>query len=188
MNFSYFEFLELEPKHRYNGLMDIILTNSDIFAIQADCFLSSGNVQLNMSGGVNGALLDRYGHSLQTELHAYLQENHVRQVHPGFVYCFQQPIQPYQMVLYAVSVDAWYNSTSQIVTQILDRALEIASARNLKSIVTCAFGTGYGKLKKSDYGRALRGFRNRTEIETMTICERNQVGLSEIQLGFAEDC
>lgn len=166
--------------------MDIAFQQSDIFAIHADCFLSSGNVQLNMSGGVNGALLDRYGNSLQTELHGYLQKRGIRQVDPGFIFRFEQPIQPYQLVLYSVSVDAWYSSSTELVCQILESAIEIVASVNLKSIVTCAFGTGYGKLKKADFGRALRVFRNRREIDVLTVCERNPIGLSEIQAGFNE--
>lgn len=42
----------------------ISVIHGDILDIKADYLVSSGNPWLNMSGGVNGSLLERYGSML----------------------------------------------------------------------------------------------------------------------------
>ncbi len=51
-----------------------------------------------MSGGVNGALLEKYGEHLQKELHDYLLGTGKKAVPPGFCYRWANPIGDYKGV------------------------------------------------------------------------------------------
>jgi O-acetyl-ADP-ribose deacetylase (regulator of RNase III) len=164
--------------------MIIDIKNTDIFDIAADCFLASGNVQLNMSGGVNGALLGKYGQDLQDELKKYLADNSLVQVQPGFIYKFRKHIPPYKMVIYSAGVNVWYNSTIELVADILEKAIEAACCENLKSIVTVAIGTNYGNLSRCSFGKSLKRFLKADKIDRLTVCERNRLYFEEICRGF----
>jgi O-acetyl-ADP-ribose deacetylase (regulator of RNase III) len=55
--------------------MDIQLYHGDIIELDVDVLICSANVSLNLSGGVGGALMEKYGAELQTELHSHLPAN-----------------------------------------------------------------------------------------------------------------
>ena len=57
----------------------------DIVDEPVDGLVSTGNVYLTMSGGVNGELLLRDGGEMQRELNVYLERKGVRCVDPGSV-------------------------------------------------------------------------------------------------------
>lgn len=160
--------------------MKIEFKNSDAFEVEADCLLSSGNVQLNMSGGVNGALLGKYGAGLQRELHGYLEQNAIKQVEPGFIYRFEQNIPPYHMVLYAVGVDVWYHSSRQLVREVFHQALTQSSQSGLKTMASVAIATGYGNLSLGDFIMALKDLPDFAEMDSLYICERNRLRYNQM--------
>ncbi len=166
--------------------MKIEFKNSDAFAVEADCLLSSGNVQLNMSGGINGALLGKYGPGLQRELHGYLEQNEIKQVEPGFIYRFEQNIPPYHMVLYAVGVDVWYHSSRELLREVLFQSLNQVSQAGLKTVVAVAIGTGYGNLPLNDFCLALRDLPDFAGIDTLYICERNSMRFNRILKNYTD--
>ena len=53
--------------------MKVTFKVGDIIEEATDGLVCSGNVQLNMSGGVNGALLQGGGTAMQSALHGYLK-------------------------------------------------------------------------------------------------------------------
>ena len=159
--------------------------NADIFDVEADGLASSGNVNLNMSGGVNGALLVKYGGFLQDELHTYLKENALRQVEPGFVYLFQAEIPPYKAVTYSVAIDGWYESSISLVSKTLGQSVELLVRQGCQRIATCAMGTGFGKLSKADFGKALRPLVDQYPSVNMVLVERNETDLDIIQQYFS---
>ena len=52
--------------------MELRLHHGDVLDVEADVLICSANVSLNLSGGVGGALMGRYGEGLQQELHGHL--------------------------------------------------------------------------------------------------------------------
>lgn len=132
--------------------------HGDLLAEPADYLVSSGNVQLNMSGGANGALLLRYGPSLQAELHAWLAQRKQVNVPPGFCHRFQQTIGAYRGVVYAVGIDGFYESSIELVARTLSSALDLLAPEAGATVAFPAIATGYGRLSKSDFGRALARF------------------------------
>ena len=54
--------------------MKWLICHGNILDVKADALICSANVQLNMSGGVGGEILVRYGDQMQKELRRYLSE------------------------------------------------------------------------------------------------------------------
>ena len=52
--------------------MELMIKAGNIVDEVVDVLVSTGNIHLNMSGGVNGEILVRGGRSIQAELHQYL--------------------------------------------------------------------------------------------------------------------
>jgi O-acetyl-ADP-ribose deacetylase (regulator of RNase III) len=76
----------------------VTIRQGEILDCKADYLICSGNAWLNMSGGVNGALLEKYGEHLQKELHDYLLGTGKKAVPPGFCYRWANPIGDYKGV------------------------------------------------------------------------------------------
>ena len=55
----------------------------DILNKKADVLICLANVSLNLSGGVGGEILRRYGDDMQQELHVYLAKRGLPCVTPG---------------------------------------------------------------------------------------------------------
>ncbi len=65
--------------------MRVIVKAGDILDEEVDVLISTANVHLNMSGGVNGAILQRGGDDVQAALREYLRERGLDYVAPGTV-------------------------------------------------------------------------------------------------------
>jgi O-acetyl-ADP-ribose deacetylase len=66
-------------------MIDVIVKVGDLLNEVADIIISPANPWLNLSGGVNGAILARGGESVQAELRAYLRDSGKPAVEPGTV-------------------------------------------------------------------------------------------------------
>jgi O-acetyl-ADP-ribose deacetylase len=136
--------------------MQWTVQTGDILEIPADVLICSANVFLNLSGGVGGAFLLRYGLPMQTALHQYLVERGCKHVPRGTVVRMPSCGSPYRCVLHAVAIDAAYESSSRVVEQVVRECLEIAVEQNAKTIALTALATGYGKLPVEDFAAGLR--------------------------------
>ena len=65
--------------------MKLKLYQGDILDLPVDVLICSANVSLNLSGGVGGALLARFGKDVQEELHRHLPRQAPRFARPGDV-------------------------------------------------------------------------------------------------------
>ena len=85
------------------------LKHADLLHEPAEALIVSANPQLNLSGGVGAALLNRYGQDVQTELHYHLKKIGQRYVQPTEVVPTFGGGVPYKVVLHAVAKDvkAW---------------------------------------------------------------------------------
>ena len=151
----------------------------DIFTTKADYFISSGNVLLNMSGGVNGGLLELYGVALQRELHDEIKRLSIKSVNPGYCYKFQAKIGSYESVVYSVGIDGWYESSQSLVIKTIHGALDIMSPLSGGIVVVPAIGTGYGKLSKAEFGIALKDIIVPNGV-TLVVVEKNEIGYNQI--------
>ncbi len=87
-----------------------ILKHKSILDEPADVLVCSANVSLNLSGGVGGELLLRYGDQMQHELWRHLADNGLKYVQTGDVVATGPCGAPCRTVLHAVAIDAFYAS------------------------------------------------------------------------------
>jgi O-acetyl-ADP-ribose deacetylase (regulator of RNase III) len=102
----------------------------------AKVLVCSANVSLNMSGGVGGALLSRYGSKLQVELHSHFSTQGPRFVRLGDVIVTHPTGTPYKPVLHAVTVEAARNCVKEIAR--FQRRSSGSLALTLTGVITCA--------------------------------------------------
>jgi len=146
----------------------------DILDERADVLVCSANVFLNLSGGVGGAILLRYGNEMQEALHRFLRESEKNFVEQGDVVVMPACGLPYKAVLHAVAVDGFYQTSPQIVSQVVAKSLERAATLGAKRVALTALATGYGRMSISDFAESLAGVL-KTEfppIESVVVCVR----------------
>jgi len=93
--------------------MHWIVKHADILMEPADVLVCSANPFLNLSGGVGGEILLRYGDEMQTDLHRHLASRHLRFVQRGEVVQTASCGTPFKAVLHAVAVDGFYQSSTE---------------------------------------------------------------------------
>jgi O-acetyl-ADP-ribose deacetylase (regulator of RNase III) len=80
----------------------------DLLDEEADVVISTGNPWLNMSGGVNGAILAQSGEAIQEELREYLLKLGKPAVVPGTVVETGPGRLKVKRILHAVAIDPFY--------------------------------------------------------------------------------
>ncbi len=128
----------------------------DLLDVPADVLVCSGNVYLNLSGGVGGAFLLRHGPAMQDALHCYLAERNIRHVNRGDVIAMPPCGSPYRAVLHAVAVDGFYESSPEVVTAVIRESLRQSATHSARIVALTAVARGYGRLPLVDFARGLR--------------------------------
>jgi O-acetyl-ADP-ribose deacetylase (regulator of RNase III) len=144
----------------------------DILDEPAEVLVCSANCLLNLSGGVGGELLRRYGMALQTQLHGMLARRSPRAASRGEVFVMTDPKLPYKAVLHAVAVDAWYHTTPDIVREVVLRSLREAARLGAKMVALTALGTGFGDMDLRGFGEVINSSRSGefAPLEEVVIC------------------
>jgi O-acetyl-ADP-ribose deacetylase (regulator of RNase III) len=132
-----------------------VLTCGDILDLPADVLVCSANVYLNLSGGVGGEILRRYGDRMQRELHDYLRDRNLRFVPPGAVVRTSPCGTPFRDVLHAVAVDGFYQSSPARVRQVVETALTVAASLGARRVALTALATGYGRLSMRRFAEGI---------------------------------
>ena len=130
--------------------------HGDIVDEPADVLICSANPYLNLSGGVGGELLSRFGSDMQEALHAYLRERNLRFVSRGTVVPGPPCGAPYRLLLHAVAVDGFYDSTIETITDIVTRALHLAAEAQAEVVTLAALATGYGRLSLEEFAQGVQ--------------------------------
>ncbi len=166
--------------------MQWIVKQSDILMEPADVLICSANVFLNLSGGVGGELLLRYGDEMQTELHRHLADHHMRFVQQGEVVPTSACGTPFKAVLHAVAVDGFYKSSSEVVTKVVTRSLEMAAAFGDTKVALTALATGFGRLRMTQFALGVKPLKSLdfSPIEQVVICVRHESEREEIVLAL----
>jgi O-acetyl-ADP-ribose deacetylase len=159
------------------------ILHGDILDIKADILICSANPYLNLSGGVGGALLLRYGSALQSALHEYLRSKQRAFVDRGTIVETGPCGSPYRTILHAVAVDGFYESSKEVAQDIVNRCLLRSVDLGAKSVSLTALATGYGRLTISEFGQALLQIRKESysSIEEVIIVVRSQDEAEEIK-------
>lgn len=148
----------------------------DILDVQADVLVCSANPWLNLSGGVGGDILLRYGPQMQEELHRLLAGKGLRSVPQGEVVPCDPCGTPYKAVLHAVAVDCFYGSSPQVIEAVVSRALALAASLGATKVALTALATGYGRMSIPDFagGLALILPLEFPPVAEVVVCLRNR--------------
>jgi O-acetyl-ADP-ribose deacetylase (regulator of RNase III) len=159
-----------------------VLTHGDILDVRADVLICSANVYLNLSGGVGGEILRRYGDAMQKALHGYLAERGLRFVTPGTVVAAPPYGAPFTAVLHAVAVDGFYQSSPGVVGPTVATALRMAADLGAKRVALTALATGYGRMPMRQFAQAIRPL-TRVEfppVQEVAMCVRHEAERDEL--------
>lgn len=162
--------------------MQIHIQVGDVLEAAADVLISTANPWLNLSGGVNGAILSAVGPTIQEELHAYLKSEGISAVPAGTVIQSSSGNLPFECILHAVAIDPFYDSTVDLVRQTLAAALNLAIQTGAKTISTPTLATGYGPMSIADFGTAVAPLASVPRFSglSLTIVVRSEEHRSEL--------
>lgn len=160
-----------------------VLTHGDILDVQADVLVCSANVYLNLSGGVGGEILRRYGDTMQKELHGYLADRNLRFVQPGTVVPTSSCGTPFTAVLHAVAVDGFYQSSPSIIGRVVTTAFEMAAAGGARCVTLTALATGYGRLPMQQFAEGISPLMKAEfpPLSEVVVCVRHESERDELQ-------
>ena len=129
--------------------------HADLLTIPADGLICSANPSLNLSGGVGGAILLRYGAEMQHFLHAHLQQQQLRHVQPGTVVISPGFGSPFKHVAHAVAIDAFYDTSAELIFQTYRTAIDDLSKVGCRTIAAACLGCGYGRCPESEFLKSI---------------------------------
>src|SRR6266404_4581657 len=113
--------------------MKIEIRTGNIIDVSADVLISTANPWLQMTGGVNLAIIVRpRGEFVHEELQRHLLASGNRYVEPGTVVRTGPGSLPVKHILHAVSIDRSYDSSVELVRDTIVKALEQARALDAK--------------------------------------------------------
>lgn len=142
----------------------------------ADVLICSANVLLNLSGGVGGEILLRFGEGMQKELHQYMADRHLRHVQRGEIVQTKPHGTRFTAVLHAVAVNGLYESSSQAISDIVLKSLQHAASLGARTVALTALATGYGRLTMGQFASGIFPLKSLhfPPIEQVVICVRQK--------------
>ena len=132
------------------------IVHADLLGIHADGLICSANPNLNLSRGVGGAILLRYGPAMQDFLHNYLRERQLKHVPPGSVVLAPSCGSSFQAVAHAVAIDAFYEANAALILQSYRSALAVLANAGCQSIAAACLGCGYGRCPEEEFLKSIR--------------------------------
>lgn len=133
-----------------------ILKQKNILVEPADALICSANVNLLLSGGVGADLLTRYGNTMQLALQDKLKARSPHCAQRGEVIPYSGPELPYKVVLHSVAIDGWYESSPEIITDVVRTALQMAAGYAARTVALTALATGFGRLSFAEFASGIR--------------------------------
>ena len=149
----------------------------DVLNVAADVLISTANPWLQMTGGVNLAIMVRpRGEFVYEELQRYLRDAGTRHVEPGTVVCTGPGSLPVKNILHAVSIDRSYDSSVELVADTIIGSLTKARELGARTVTMPALATGFGPLSMADFANALRKALERdwSPLETLKVVLRRE--------------
>ncbi len=148
-----------------------LATTGDVLESEADALICSANPQLNLSGGVGGAILLRYGEAMQNELHAKLRTAGLPYLNPGAAVATSPCGTKYRTVIHAVAIDGFYDTSPVIIRQAYLSAFALAVQHNCRTIAATCLACGYGRATPETFLLAVR-----------ELCRNPILGIERVEL------
>lgn len=160
----------------------------EILEAPADGLVCSANVQLNLSGGVGGAILQRYGNAMQLLLHQYLRDHGLRHVAPGV--CVMTPScgTPFRWIAHAVASDGFCDTNSDVIEQTYQSAFAQLAERGCRTVVASCLGCGYGRFPADEFASVAARIATEevSRIDQVTLVTTNEELAELIGTAFRE--
>lgn len=155
--------------------MEIEVKTANIIDEEVDILISTANPSLNMSGGINGAILQRGGANVQQELRDYLQKHNRHWVKEGTIVVTRPGPLKVKHIFHAVAINSFYESSLQLVSELLISLWRKCEAYGGKTIAVPALATGYGPLSIQEFAQALcNSLRESIRIEKLNVVLHKQ--------------
>jgi O-acetyl-ADP-ribose deacetylase (regulator of RNase III) len=157
--------------------MTLTILVGDVLDVPADVLIATANPWLQMTGGVNLAIILRpRGEHVHEELQRYLPTTLPRIVAPGTVVRTGPGSLPVKHILHAVAIDPSYDSSVELVARTIIAALTQARELGAKVVSIPALATGFGPLTMEDFATALKQAtaHDWTPIEALKVVLRNE--------------
>jgi O-acetyl-ADP-ribose deacetylase (regulator of RNase III) len=164
--------------------MKIEIIAGNLLDVPADVMISTANPWLQMTGGVNLAIMVRpQGEHVYEELQRYLRHTGKRYVEPGTVVCTGPGSLPVKHILHAVSIDPSYDSSVTLVAETLVRALAKAQELDARTVSLPALATGFGPLSMEEFATALRQAveRDWTPVELLKVVLKHEEDAEKVR-------
>jgi len=129
--------------------------HGDLLDVPADGLICSANPNLNLSGGVDGAFLMRYGSDMQDVLHSWLRDRNLKAVPPGSVVLVDGFCSPFRHVAHAVAIDVFYDTNAELIGQTYRTALQMLAESGCRSIAAACLGCGYGRCPEDEFLKSI---------------------------------
>lgn len=133
----------------------LVVEQGDVLDATEDAMICTANPYLRLTGGVNGALLQRGGLAIQRELEAWLRGQNRTWVPPETVVRTGPGPLAVAHILHAVAIDGFYKCDVARCAATLREVFRQAAALHVRSLATPALATGYGPLTMEQFGEAL---------------------------------
>lgn len=152
--------------------MKWVLKQKNILDEPTDALICSANVNLTLSGGVGADLLARYGTPMQTYLSEILLKRSPHSAERGEVFAYSGQEMPYIVVVNAVAIDGWYESSPEIVALVTRKALAVCAQYKTRKVALTALATGFGRLTLAQFATGIRPLLRETYggIDEVVIC------------------
>ena len=160
---------------------------ANILDVPADVLISTANPWLQMTGGVNLAIILRpQGELVYEELQRYLRASGLKYVAPGTVVRTGPASLPVKHILHAVSIDPSYDSSVELVAETIVRALTMARELGARVVSIAALATGFGPLLLEEFAAALgRALQNDwTPLETLRVVLKTEEDAEKVRAAF----
>lgn len=132
-----------------------LVQNVDILDAAGDGVICSANPSLNLSGGVGGAFLLRYGTEMQERLHRHLNTLGRKFLEPGTFVTTPSCGSPFTAIAHAVAIDGFYDTNAELITRTYRSAIEQLAERKCRNLIAACLGCGYGRCPADEFMKSI---------------------------------
>jgi O-acetyl-ADP-ribose deacetylase (regulator of RNase III) len=155
----------------------------DILDATADALICSANPKLSLSGGVGGAFGLRYGDDMQKFLHRWFAQCGKQFVQPGEVVVAPPFGSSFKVVIHAVAVDSFYDTSPEIIRMAYDNSCVELANRGFRTVVAACLACGYGRASPTTFVDAVRPllYRSWDGIDRIELISRDAAAIESVQ-------
>lgn len=148
---------------------------ADILDAKADGLICSANPNLNLSGGVGGAFLLRYGTEMQDFLHSHLRSTGQRYIQPGNAVVAPPCGSTYKAIAHAVAIDAFYETNCDFIRSAYENAIRQLAAASCRTMSAACLACGYGRCSIANFIESIEPLlaKHYSNVDTITLVTTN---------------